>query len=210
MIVPRTLLRRTLLAAALAVAVAAPAFAAPQLGQPAPAFKAMDAQGHARSLAAFAGKTVVLEWTNSGCPYVGKHYGSGTMQALQKKETAEGVVWLTISSSAPDMQGYFTPPTARAWAARQHWSGSALLLDSAGKIGREYEAKNTPHMFVIDKAGRIAYMGGIDDRPYADPESLKGAKPYVAMALADLKAGRPVATPVSQPYGCSVKYNSAD
>jgi peroxiredoxin len=209
MIAPQTLLRRTLLAA-VCLGLAAPAFAAPQLGQPAPAFKAMDAQGHARSLAAFAGKTVVLEWTNSGCPYVGKHYGSGTMQALQKKETAEGVVWLTISSSAPDMQGYFTPPTARAWAARQHWSGSALLLDSAGKIGREYEAKNTPHMFVIDKAGRIAYMGGIDDRPYADPESLKGAKPYVAMALADLKAGRPVATPVSQPYGCSVKYNSAD
>lgn len=210
MIVPRTLLRRTLLAAALAVAVAAPAVAAPQLGQPAPAFKAMDAQGHARALADFAGKTVVLEWTNSGCPYVGKHYGSGTMQALQKKETADGVVWLTISSSAPDMQGYFTAPTARAWAAKVHWAGAALLLDSSGKIGREYEAKNTPHMFVIDRAGRIAYMGGIDDRPFADPESLKGAKPYVAMALADLKAGRPVATPVSQPYGCSVKYNSAD
>jgi phosphatidylserine/phosphatidylglycerophosphate/cardiolipin synthase-like enzyme len=84
------------------------------------------------------------------------------------------------------------------------------LLDSAGKIGREYGAKNTPHMFVIDKTGRIAYMGGIDDRPYADPASLKGAKPYVALALADLKAGRPVATPISQPYGCSVKYNSAD
>jgi peroxiredoxin len=204
--------RRTLLtaAAAMGVTLAAPAFAAPQLGQPAPAFKAMDAAGHQRSLSEFAGKTVVLEWTNSGCPYVGKHYDSGTMQALQKKETAEGVVWLTVSSSAPDMQGFFTAPKAKAWAAKEHWSGTAILLDGAGKIGRAYEAKNTPHMFVIDKAGKVAYMGGIDDRPYSDPESLKGAKPYVAMALADLKAGRPVAIPVSQPYGCSVKYNSAD
>jgi peroxiredoxin len=170
----------------------------------------MDAQGHERSLADFAGKAVVLEWTNSGCPYVGKHYESGTMQALQKKETADGVVWLTVSSSAPDTQGYFTAPTARTWAAKERWAGTAILLDSAGKIGREYGAKNTPHMFVIDKTGRIAYMGGIDDRPYADPESLKGAKPYVALALADLRAGRPVATPISKPYGCSVKYSSAD
>jgi peroxiredoxin len=202
--------RRTLLAAALCLGVAAPALAEPQLGQPAPPFKAVDADGHARSLSDFAGKTVVLEWTNSGCPYVGKHYGSGTMQALQKRETADGVVWLTVASSAPDMQGYFTARTAKAWAAKEHWDGTAILLDSAGKIGREYGAKNTPHMFVIDKAGRVAYMGGIDDRPYADPESLKGAKPYVALALADLKAGRSVATPVSQPYGCSVKYNSAE
>ncbi|MFL5297484.1 MAG: redoxin domain-containing protein [Phenylobacterium sp.] len=202
--------RRTLLAAGLSVALAGPAFALPQLGQPAPAFTALDAQGHQRSLAEFAGKTVVLEWTNSGCPYVGKHYGSGTMQALQKKETGEGVVWLTVSSSAPGMQGYFTPAAAKAWAAKQHWNGTAILLDSAGRIGRAYGAKNTPHMFVIDKAGKVAYMGGIDDRPYSDPESLKGAKPYVALALADLRAGRPVATPVSQPYGCSVKYNSAD
>lgn len=202
--------RRALLAVAASLGLAAPALAEPQLGQPAPAFTAMDAQGRQVSLSEFAGKTVVLEWTNSGCPYVGKHYGSGTMQALQKKATAEGVVWLTVSSSAPDMQGYFTAPTARAWAAKERWAGSAILLDSAGKIGREYEAKNTPHMFVIDKTGRIAYMGGIDDRPYADPASLKGAKPYVALALADLKAGRAVATPVSQPYGCSVKYNSAE
>ena len=201
---------RTLLAATAAVALAGPAAALPQLGQPAPAFTATDATGHQVSLSQFAGKTVVLEWTNSGCPYVGKHYESGTMQSLQKKETADGVVWLTVSSSAPNTQGYFTGPTARAWAAKEHWGGTAILLDSAGKVGRQYGAKNTPHMFVIDKAGKVAYMGGIDDRPYSDPESLKGAKPYVALALADLKAGRPVATPVSQPYGCSVKYNSAD
>jgi peroxiredoxin len=202
--------RRFVLAGALALSFAAPAFAEPQLGQPAPAFKAMDESGHERALSDFAGKPVVLEWTNSGCPYVGKHYGSGTMQALQAKATGEGVTWLTVSSSAPDTQGYFTGPTARAWKAKVHSAATAILLDSSGKIGREYGAKNTPHMFVIDKAGKVAYMGGIDDRPYADPASLKGAKPYVALALADLKAGRPVATPVSKPYGCSVKYSSAD
>jgi peroxiredoxin len=202
--------RRTLLAAALSLAADGPALALPQLGQPAPGFTAMDAAGKPVSLSQFAGKTVVLEWTNAGCPYVGKHYDSGTMQALQKRETTDGVVWLTVASSAPGMQGYFTPATANKWAAKEHWDGTAILLDSAGKIGREYGAKNTPHMFVIDKAGKVAYMGGIDDRPYADPASLKGAKPYVALALADLKAGRAVATPVSQPYGCSVKYNSAD
>ena len=201
---------RTLLAATAVAALAGSAAALPQLGQPAPGFTATDAAGKQVSLSQFAGKTVVLEWTNSGCPYVGKHYESGTMQSLQKKETADGVVWLTVSSSAPNTQGYFTGPTARAWVAKEHWGGTAILLDSAGKVGRQYGAKNTPHMFVIDKSGKVAYMGGIDDRPYSDPESLKGAKPYVALALADLKAGRPVATPVSQPYGCSVKYNSAD
>jgi peroxiredoxin len=199
-----------LLAAAASLGLAAPALALPQLGQPAPAFTSTDAAGKPVSLSQFAGKMVVLEWTNSGCPYVGKHYNSGTMQSLQKKETADGVVWLTVASSAPGMQGYFTEATAQKWAAKEHWGGTAILLDAAGKVGREYGALNTPQMFVIDKAGKVAYMGGIDDRPYADPESLKGAKPYVAMALADLKAGRAVATPTSQPYGCSVKYNSAD
>src|SRR5215469_8812831 len=128
--------RRTLLAAAVSLGFAAPAAALPQLGQPAPAFTAIDDNGRQVSLAEFAGKTVVLEWTNSGCPYVGKHYDSGTMQSLQKKETGEGVVWLTVSSSAPGMQGYFTADTAKRWAAKEHWSGSDILLDPAGKVGR--------------------------------------------------------------------------
>jgi peroxiredoxin len=187
-----------------------PVLAAPQLGQPAPTFRVKDEGGRPRALSDFAGKIVVLEWTNSGCPYCGKHYGSGTMQALQRRAVKNGVVWLTIASSAPAMQGNFTPATARAWKAKVHNAATAILLDGDGKIGRLYEAKATPQMFVIDRAGRVAYMGGIDDRPYADPESLKGARPYVALALADLEAGRPVATPVSQPYGCSVKYSSAD
>jgi len=195
-----------------ALAVAAPhlAFALPVIGQPAPAFRAMDETGKARSLADFKGKVVVLEWTSSDCPYSHKHYDSGTMQALQAKAVKDGVVWLTVSSSAPRMEGYFTARTAKAWRAKVGSHATAVLLDSAGTVGRAYGAKTTPHMFVIDRAGRVAYMGGIDDRPYADPESLKGAKPYVANALADLKAGRPVAEPVSAPYGCIVRYAVSD
>jgi peroxiredoxin len=184
--------------------------AAARLGEPAPAFKAMDADGHERSLSDFAGKIVVLEWTSSDCPYSGKHYGSGTMQGLQAKAVKDGVVWLTVSSSAPGREGYFTPKTARAWRAKVGSHATAILLDSSGVMGRTYGARATPHMFVIDKTARIVYMGGIDDRPYIDPESLKGAKPYVANALADLKAGRPVADPISAPYGCSVRYASAE
>lgn len=206
------LVRRTLLALGLAGAAlcAQPAAADPQLGQPAPAFQATDADGRTRSLAEFKGRTVVLEWTNNGCPYVGKHYGSGNMQALQRSATKDGVAWLTIVSSAPEMQGYLTPAQAKAWKAKEHAASTAVLLDPAGKVGRAYEAKATPHMFVIDKAGRVVYMGGIDDRPSSEPESLKGAKNYVAAALADVKAGRAVATPVTRPYGCSVKYASAE
>ena len=202
--------RRIVLAAALSAALAAPAFAAPSLGQSAPTFQAVDASGKTRSLSEFAGKTVVLEWTNNGCPYVQKHYGSGNMQSLQKKAASEGVVWLTIISSAPGMQGYLTPPEAKAWKQKAYAGSTDLLLDPQGRIGRAYEAKTTPHMFIIDKAGKVAYMGGIDDRPYAEPASLKGAKNYVSAALDDLKAGRPVAVATSKPYGCSVKYGSAD
>ena len=201
--------RRLVLAAALALGGATRARAAAVLGAPAPAFRTLDADGHERTLAEFAGKIVVLEWTSSDCPYSRKHYGSGTMQALQKAAARDGVVWLTVSSSADGREGYFTPALARAWRVRVGSHATAILLDGAGTVGRAYGARTTPHMFVVDRAGRIAYMGGIDDRPYADPASLKGAKAYVAAALADLKAGRPVAEPVSAPYGCSVRYASA-
>jgi hypothetical protein len=203
--------RRAVLALSFAaLAFAAPAVAGPTLGQPAPAFQARDADGRTRSLAEFKGKTVVLEWTNNGCPYVHKHYSSGNMQATQRRAVAEGVVWLTIISSAPDMQGYLTPAQARAWKASAKAASTDVLLDPAGRVGRAYEAKTTPHMFIVDKAGRLVYMGGIDDRPFDDPASLKGATNYVTAALADLKAGRPIAKAVTRPYGCAVKYASAD
>ena len=204
------IVRRLLLALVAALSVAGPALSAPMLGQPAPGFSAVDAQGRTRSLAEFRGKTVVLEWTNDGCPYVGKHYASGHMQALQHAATKSGVVWLSIISSAPGFQGYLTGPQARAWKTRVGAGSSDVLLDPKGIVGRAYEAKVTPHMFVIDGSGRVVYMGGIDDQPTSDPESLKGAKTYVAAALADVKAGRAVAEPVTRPYGCSVKYSSAE
>jgi peroxiredoxin len=206
-----TVISRRLLLTAGAAAICAPgaAFAAPVIGEPAPAFQGMDADGHPRALSDFAGKIVVLEWTSTDCPYSHKHYDSGNMQRLQKKAMKDGVVWLTVSSAAPGRADYFTPQIARAWRAKVGSHATAILLDGEGRIGRAYNARVTPHMFIVDKAGRLVYMGGIDDRPYADPASLKGAKNYVALALADLKAGRPVAQAVSAPYGCSVRYASA-
>jgi peroxiredoxin len=204
------MIRRAVLALLAASAAVAPAAAAPAVGQPAPAFQALDANGKTRSLAEFKGKTVVLEWTNEGCPYVRKHYDSGAMQALQKSATGDGTVWLTIVSSAPGAQGYLTPAAAKGWKAKEKAAFTDLLLDPKGVVGRAYEAKTTPHMYVIDKTGKLVYMGGIDDKPSADPQSLKGATNYVAAALADVKAGRPVAQAATRPYGCSVKYGAAD
>jgi peroxiredoxin len=201
---------RALAVFAAAAAFALPAAAAPVLGQPAPAFKAVDADGKTRALSDFLGKTVVLEWTNNGCPYVGKHYNSGHMQRLQREETKRGVAWLTIISSAPGFQGYLTGPQARQWKAEVHAASTDVLLDPTGVVGRAYEARTTPHMFIIDKAGKLVYMGGIDDKATTDPASLKTAKNYVTAALDDLRAGRPVAQPVTRPYGCSVKYGSAE
>jgi len=194
------------LAAFAALSLAAPAFAAPVIGQPAPAFTARDGDGKTRSLSEFKGKTVVLEWTNGGCPYVQKHYKSANMQTLQKGATKDGVVWLTLISSAPGKQGYVAPAEAKGWKADTGAGSTALLLDPTGEVGKAYEAKTTPHMYIVDKAGKLAYMGGIDDKATADPASLKGAKNYVVAALADVKAGRPVAAAATKPYGCSIKY----
>lgn len=182
--------------------------AAPVIGQPAPAFTATTADGETRSLADYAGKVVVLEWTNHDCPYVRKHYGSGNMQALQQQASADGVVWLTVISSAPGEQGYVQGPQASKIAENAEAAPSEILLDPEGTMGRAYAAKTTPHMYVIDAEVRLVYMGGIDDRPTTDPDDVKGARNHVAAALADLAADRPVASPSTRPYGCSVKYRS--
>ena len=198
--------RTALAAAALCALVASPALAAPAIGKPAPAFAATDADGKVRTLEEFKGKVVVLEWTNNGCPYVKKHYNSGNMQGLQKSATDDGVVWLTLISSAPGQQGYLSGAEAKAWKTQAKASSAAVLLDPQGRVGRAYDAKTTPHMYVIDKAGTLAYMGGIDDKPTSDVADVKTAKNHVLAALGDVKAGRAVAQPVTKPYGCSVKY----
>jgi peroxiredoxin len=199
------MLKRFAFAAAIS-AFAFPAFAAPTIGEAAPAFTAKDTKGETVSLADLAGKTVVLEWSNDGCPYVKKHYGSGNMQKTQEAATAEGVVWLTIVSSAEGKQGYVTPEQADKLTADRGAKPSDVILDTDQAIARAYDAKTTPHMFVIDPSGKLAYAGAIDDKPTADPKDIDGATNLVLAALDDIKNGRPVATPESEPYGCSVKY----
>lgn len=177
-----------------------------QVGQAAPAFAGTDTQGRVHRLSEYRGRTVVLEWTNHDCPYVRKHYGSGNMQQLQRQAAADGVVWLTIISSAPGKQGHVTGRQADELTRSRGAAPHAVLLDERGDIGRLYAAKTTPHMYIIDPRGTLVYMGGIDDRPTADPADIPGARNHVAMALAELKAGKPVSVPVTRPYGCSVKY----
>ena len=181
--------------------------AAPAVGQAAPNFSLPDADGKTRSLNQYRGKTVVLEWTNHECPYVKKHY-SGSMQAQQREAVRDGVVWLSIVSSAPGNQGHVTGAQAKQLAASRNASPTAVLLDPSGAVGRLYGAKTTPHMFVINPQGRLVYAGGIDDVPTNKVEDLQRAKPLVRLALADVKAGRAVAIPASRPYGCSVKYGA--
>jgi len=180
--------------------------AAPQVGQPAPPFAVADTAGKTWNLADLRGKKVILEWTNDGCPYVRKHYGSGNMQTLQREATAAGTVWLTVISSAPGTQGYVTPAEANRLTAERKAAPTAVLLDPVGTLGRAYGAKTTPHLYVIDATGTLVYMGGIDDRPTTDPADIPGARNYVRQAIADLDAGRPLTDPVTRPYGCSVKY----
>ena len=177
-------------------------------GDSAPEFKGTDSNGKTETLTQYRGKYVVLEWTNQGCPYTQKHYESGNMEALQKKWTAKGVVWLSVISSAPGQQGFQTASQENGYLARMKAAPTAVLLDPSGTIGRAYDAKTTPHMFVIDPQGRIVYEGAIDDQPTPDPSSLKIARNYVSEALEEAMAGKPVATPVTRAYGCSVKYGN--
>jgi len=199
-------IRVALLAAALTLA--APALAKPVIGQPAPDFSVIDASGKTQSLAAYKGKTVVLEWNNPECPFVRKHYGAKNMQAQQSEAAAQGVVWLTINSGAEGKQGHLDAAGAKAYVAEVQGKQAAYLLDTDGRVGHAYEAKTTPHMFVIDKDGVLRYMGGIDSIPSADVDDIPKATQYVRQALADLAAGKPVSVPTSEPYGCSVKYGS--
>lgn len=194
---------------ALAALLTVPAYvvhAAATVGQPAPAFSVKDSQGKTHTLAQYKGKTVVLEWTNDQCPFVKKHYGAGNMQTLQKEAAGSGVVWLSVISSAPGKQGHVSGAAADALTASRKAVPAAVLLDESGAVGRAYGAKTTPHMYVIDKAGTLVYAGGIDDKPSADPADIPTSKNYIKLALADLAAGKAVATSTSRPYGCSVKY----
>ena len=174
-------------------------------GQMAPDFTLVNAQGEQVSLSDYRGQVVVLEWTNEDCPYVRKHY-TGAMQELQQEAVGDGVVWLTIISSAPGTQGFVEGDDARGWRDEYDAEFTHLLADPTGETGRAYGAVTTPDMRVIDEEGRVIFTGGIDDRPSSEVETLDGATNYVRAALDDHAAGRPVATAFAQPYGCSIKY----
>jgi peroxiredoxin len=195
----------TALSAMLALHVPS-AHAAAAVDEVAPTFTAIGADGKPVNLAAFKGKTVVLEWTNHECPYVVKHYSSGNAQALQKEATAKGVVWLQVISSAPGQQGHVDGATAQELNRKRGAAPTATLLDPEGKLGKLYGAQTTPHLYIVDTTGRLAYKGGIDSIASNKVEDVPKAESYVRLALADLAAGRKVAQSSTKPYGCSVKY----
>jgi peroxiredoxin len=195
-----------LTATATLAAASGRAAAAAAIGQPAPTFTAGATNGSNVSLAEHRGKIVVLEWTNHECPYVRKHYETGNMQALQKEAKAKDVVWLTVISSAPGEQGHVTAAQADDLTRSRQAVPAAVLLDPRGTVGRLYDAKVTPHMYVIDPKGVLMYAGAIDDRPTTRRADVQTAQNYVRVALAAVMAGQPVKTPVTRAYGCTVKY----
>jgi peroxiredoxin len=197
-----------LLLSALTCLAATPLFAgdSPAVGTNAPDFSVSDSKGKTHSVSQYKGKYVVLEWFNPECPFVKKHYGSGNMQKLQEEFTAKGVVWLSVDSSAPGKEGNLTPEQAEKKMAEWKTHSTALLLDQDGKAGQAYGAKNTPHMFVINPEGKMIYAGAIDSKATPNPADIASSTNYVKAALDESLAGKPVTTPSSRPYGCSVKY----
>ena len=208
----RDFLALTLLGAAaifaLDASIQSGAFAQARVGARAPTFTLPDSNGREVTLANLKGKTVVLEWTNHLCPYVRKHYGGNNMQALQKKWTAREVVWLSIISSAPGLEGHVTGAEANKLTADRGAAPSAVLFDPKGTVGQAYGARTTPHMFVISGDGMLQYAGGIDDKQSARLEDLKIAKNFVDEALSEMAQGKPVSVTTARAYGCSVKYGS--
>jgi len=176
------------------------------IGDAAPEFTLTDTHGETHSLSDFEGKIVVLEWFNHGCPFVVKHYSEGNMQSLQEKYTEEGVIWLSICSSNVGKQGYDSPEGHNSTAEELGKNPTAILLDVDGTVGRAFGARVTPHMYVIDAEGNLAYQGAIDDRRSTNPAHIPDSKNYVAAALDALLAGEEVEITTSQPYGCTVKY----
>ena len=187
---------------------ARPAYAAPQVGQPAPDFSAVDSNGATQSLSALRGKTVVLEWTNHDCPFVRKHYNANNMQGLQREAADAGVVWLSVVSSPPGEQGHVSPAEANQLTTKRNAAPSAVVLDPESKMARAYNARVTPHMFIIGADGTLLYMGGIDSIASTRADDLAKATPYFRDALAAVTKGQPVTNAVTRPYGCAVKYAS--
>ena len=201
-------MKTKLLTALLTIAASSALFAAdsPAVGTTAPDFSLTDSKGKTQSVSQYKGKYVVLEWFNPECPFVRKHYGSGNMQKLQEEFTSKGVVWLTVDSSAPGLEGYLTAEQANAKMTEWKTKQSALVLDPDGKAGRSYGAKNTPHMFVINPEGKIVYEGAIDSKATPNSSDIANSTNYVKVALEESMGGKTVSNANTKPYGCSVKY----
>ena len=193
------------LAVALCLSVASTAWAA-KVGQPAPDFSAPDLQGKSVKLSDYRGRYVVLEWTNPDCPYVQRHYNSGNMPELQKELGAKDVVWLTVNSTNQSSSEFKTPDQMAKWMGAKGGAPKATLIDKDSKVGKLYEARTTPHMYVVDPQGKLIYAGAIDDKRWASTEETKNAKNHVRAALGEAMAGKPVSVAATSPYGCTVKY----
>lgn len=204
--------RRAVMAAAVALGatflMGSNAVAAPAVGQKAPDFVAVDTAGKQHRLSDFAGKFVVLEWTNPGCPFVRKHYGSGNMPATQKAATEKGVVWLAVNSTERDASDYLKPAALEAGMKEQSGTPTAVLMDEDGVIGRAYAARTTPHLYIIDPKGVLVYAGGIDSIASSRVEDIKTATNYVNQALGEAFGGKPISAATTKPYGCSIKYKA--
>ena len=202
---PLTLLPAIAIAATL---IASPLGAAQKNGAIAQDFKLTNSYGKTVQLSQFRGKTVVMEWHNPGCPFVKKHYNSGNMQATQAQARKQGVIWLTINSGAQGKQGHMNGAEVQALLKDQKSNPSHYLLDAKGVVGKAYAAKTTPHMYIIDKTGKLVYQGGIDSKPTANPADIKTARNHLLAALNEIKAGKAISVAQSRPYGCSIKYKS--
>lgn len=198
----------SLISASISLLAASTANAAATVGQPAPAFSLSDTNGKTVNLADYKGKTVVLEWNNPECPFVKKHYESANMQGLQSKYTKEDVVWLSVNSTEPGHPEFKKPDVMNGILKTSKASPTAYLMDESGTTGKNYGAKTTPHMYVINGQGTLVYAGGIDDKRSANIADIKIARNYVSAALDEMKAGKPISVSTSTPYGCSVKYKS--
>ncbi len=196
-----------ILAGAVALVFSAALAAAPQVGEPAPDFSVVDTEGNVHALSDYEGQLIILEWTNHECPFVVKHYTPGNMQMQQRLARDEhDAVWLTVISSKPDSQGHVSPEEADELTASRNAYPTAVLLDESGDMGRAYDARVTPHMYIIDTGGILRYMGGIDSNPSRNSEDIADATQYVVVALEEMAAGEDITHTVTRPYGCTVKY----
>lgn len=203
--------RRTAMLAALAASaslLAGTAHAAAAVGQPAPAFTLTDTSGKTRTLAEFKGKTVVLEWTNPGCPFVRKHYDSANLPGLQKEFTAKDVVWLAVNSTEKAASDYLPPQQLARWMQDKSGTPTATLMDEEGSVGKAYGARTTPHMYIVNPQGTLVYAGGIDSIASARASDIQTATNYVRQGLNEALAGKPISQAQTPPYGCTIKYKS--